>query len=82
MEIQNIHSRALAETIFKRSIFYSIYERRLESEIIRNSLPNHIAIILDGKRKKMGKIAFVGLKNGHLMLGAQGKRAFELDPRS
>jgi tritrans,polycis-undecaprenyl-diphosphate synthase [geranylgeranyl-diphosphate specific] len=66
MEIQNIHSRALAETIFKRSIFYSIYERRLESEIIRNSLPNHIAIILDGNRR-WARYNFVGLKNGHLM---------------
>jgi tritrans,polycis-undecaprenyl-diphosphate synthase [geranylgeranyl-diphosphate specific] len=66
MEIQNIHSRVLAETIFKRSIFYSIYERRLESEIIRNSLPNHIAIILDGNRR-WARYNFVGLKNGHLM---------------
>jgi tritrans,polycis-undecaprenyl-diphosphate synthase [geranylgeranyl-diphosphate specific] len=66
MEIQNIHSRAFAETIFKRSIFYSIYERRLESQIIRNSLPNHIAIILDGNRR-WARYNFVGLKNGHLM---------------
>src|SRR5919199_1532269 len=66
MEIQDIHSRALADTIFKRSIFYSLYERRLESQIIRNSLPNHIAIILDGNRR-WARYNFVGLKNGHLM---------------
>src|SRR5919109_3140948 len=66
MEIQDIHSRALAETIFKRSGFYSIYERRLESQIIRHSLPNHIAIILDGNRR-WAKYHFVGSKNGHLM---------------
>src|ERR687891_1083875 len=66
MEIQDIHSRALAETIFKRSIFYSLYERRLESEIVRNSLPNHIAIILDGNRR-WARYHLVGLKNGHLI---------------
>jgi tritrans,polycis-undecaprenyl-diphosphate synthase [geranylgeranyl-diphosphate specific] len=66
MEIQDIYSRALAETIFKRSIFYSLYERRLESQITRNPLPNHIAIILDGNRR-WAKYHFVGSKNGHLM---------------
>ena len=66
MEIQEIPSRALAETIFKRSGFYSLYERRLESQIIKNSLPNHIAIILDGNRR-WAKYHFSGTKNGHLI---------------
>src|SRR5687767_4487472 len=66
VEIQDIPSRALAETIFKRSGFYSLYERRLESQIIRNSLPNHIAIILDGNRR-WARYHFAGTENGHLM---------------
>jgi tritrans,polycis-undecaprenyl-diphosphate synthase [geranylgeranyl-diphosphate specific] len=66
MEIQDIPSRALAETIFKRSGFYSIYERRLESQVIKNSLPNHIAIILDGNRR-WAKYHYAGTENGHLM---------------
>ena len=66
MEIQDIPSRALAETIFKRSGFYNLYERRLESQIIRNSLPNHIAIILDGNRR-WARYHYAGTENGHLM---------------
>ena len=66
MEIQDIPSRALADTIFKRIGFYNLYERRLESQIIRNSLPNHIAIILDGNRR-WAKYHYAGTENGHLM---------------
>ena len=43
--------RALAETFLQASGIYSIYERRLESEIIKSPLPNHVAIVLDGNRR-------------------------------
>jgi tritrans,polycis-undecaprenyl-diphosphate synthase [geranylgeranyl-diphosphate specific] len=51
MGIQGIGSTAFAETILKHSGLYSIYERRLESQILNDPVPNHIAIILDGNRR-------------------------------
>ncbi len=62
--IQDIGSRALAETFFKHSGLYNIYEKRLESQIVKNSLPNHIAIILDGNRR-WAKFNFMGVRRGH-----------------
>lgn len=44
-------SKALIETFFQFSGIYSIYEKHLESEIVKSPLPNHIAIILDGNRR-------------------------------
>jgi len=43
--------RALAETFLQFSGIYSFYEKRLESEIVRSPLPNHVAIVLDGNRR-------------------------------
>lgn len=43
--------RALAETFLQFSGVYSFYERRLESEILKSPLPNHVAIVLDGNRR-------------------------------
>jgi len=43
--------KALMETFLERSGIYSIYQRRLESEIIKSPLPNHVAIVLDGNRR-------------------------------
>ena len=62
--IQDIGSRALAETFFKHSGLYNLYEKRLESQIVKNSLPNHIAIILDGNRR-WAKYNFMGIRKGH-----------------
>lgn len=62
--IQDIGSRALAETFFKLSGLYNIYEKRLEYQIVKNSLPNHIAIILDGNRR-WAKFNFMGVRRGH-----------------
>jgi len=45
------NKKAIADVIFKRSGLYILYERHLESEIIKYPLPNHIAIILDGNRR-------------------------------
>lgn len=64
MLIQDIGSRALADSFFKRSWLYSLYERRLESQILKNSLPNHIAIILDGNRR-WAKYNLMGVGSGH-----------------
>jgi tritrans,polycis-undecaprenyl-diphosphate synthase [geranylgeranyl-diphosphate specific] len=64
--IQDIGSRALAETFFKHSGLYNLYEKRLESQIVKNSLPNHIAIILDGNRR-WAKYNFMGVWSGHFM---------------
>ena len=66
MLIQDIGSRALADSFFKRSWLYSLYERRLESQILKNSLPNHIAIILDGNRR-WAKYNLVAIGSGHFM---------------
>lgn len=43
--------RALAETFLQLSGIYSFYEKRLESEIAKSPLPNHVAIVLDGNRR-------------------------------
>jgi tritrans,polycis-undecaprenyl-diphosphate synthase [geranylgeranyl-diphosphate specific] len=43
--------RALADTLLQVSGIYSFYQRRLESEILRSPLPNHVAIVLDGNRR-------------------------------
>ena len=66
MVIQDIGSRAIADAFFKRSWLYSLYERRLESQILKNSLPNHIAIILDGNRR-WAKYNLMGVGSGHFM---------------
>jgi len=66
MLIQDIGSRALADSFFKRSWLYSLYERRLGSQILKNSLPNHIAIILDGNRR-WAKYNLMGVGSGHFM---------------
>ena len=47
----NFSSQILFELIFKLSGFYKIYESWLESQISRDPLPKHIAIILDGNRR-------------------------------
>jgi tritrans,polycis-undecaprenyl-diphosphate synthase [geranylgeranyl-diphosphate specific] len=43
--------KALMETFLQASGIYSFYEKRLEAEIVKSSLPNHIAIVLDGNRR-------------------------------
>ena len=39
------------ETFLQLSKIYSLYERHLESEIVKQPLPNHVAIVLDGNRR-------------------------------
>ncbi|HZC88487.1 MAG TPA: polyprenyl diphosphate synthase [Nitrososphaera sp.] len=43
--------KAILETFLQASGIYSFYERRLEIEITKSPLPNHIAIVLDGNRR-------------------------------
>jgi tritrans,polycis-undecaprenyl-diphosphate synthase [geranylgeranyl-diphosphate specific] len=43
--------RALADTFLQLCGVYSFYEKRLESQIVKSSLPNHVAIVLDGNRR-------------------------------
>src|SRR5918996_1576315 len=74
MWMQEIPKKAIVDTILKHSGLYNLYEKRLESKILDGSLPNHIAIILDGNRR-WARFGPVGMKNGH-MQGAD--RAEEL----
>ena len=46
--------------------FYRFYERKLESQIKKDSLPNHVAIILDGNRR-WAKYNFFASKGAHAM---------------
>src|SRR5919205_1411373 len=64
MGIQGIGSTAFAESILKHSGLYSIYERRLESQILNDPVPNHIAIILDGNRR-WAKYHLAAINSGH-----------------
>src|SRR5215203_2153767 len=65
MWMQDIPKKAIADTILKHSGLYSLYEKKLESKILEETLPNHIAIILDGNRR-WAKYGLAGMKNGHL----------------
>ena len=60
----DIGRKAVLESIFQLSGIYSIYERRLESEILRSPLPNHIAIILDGNRR-WARFHLLATRRGH-----------------
>jgi tritrans,polycis-undecaprenyl-diphosphate synthase [geranylgeranyl-diphosphate specific] len=66
MGISEFGGMAFAETILKHSGLYSIYERRLGSRILKDPLPNHIAIILDGNRR-WSKYHFAGIYSGHFI---------------
>lgn len=52
------------ETFLQLSRIYSLYERHLESEIVKLPLPNHVAIVLDGNRR-WAKYNFFDIGIGH-----------------
>ncbi|MDX1372532.1 MAG: undecaprenyl diphosphate synthase family protein, partial [Nitrososphaeraceae archaeon] len=52
--------------IFKLTGFHKIFERWLESEITKDPLPNHVAIILDGNRR-WAKYRLFRIDKGHLV---------------
>src|SRR5215217_5382986 len=64
MNIPNVSNPILFDLIFKLSGFYKIYERWLESQISRDVLPNHVAIILDGNRR-WAKYHYFGVDKAH-----------------
>jgi tritrans,polycis-undecaprenyl-diphosphate synthase [geranylgeranyl-diphosphate specific] len=56
--------REVMEGLLHASRIYSYYERRLESEILKYPLPNHIGIILDGNRR-WARYHFLDSELGH-----------------
>ena len=50
-------------------LLYHLYERRLEGEIQKSKLPQHIGLILDGNRRYARSIGLVDILDGH-RLGA------------
>jgi tritrans,polycis-undecaprenyl-diphosphate synthase [geranylgeranyl-diphosphate specific] len=66
MNTPNLSNAVLFDLMFKLSGFYKIYERWLESQISKDVLPNHIAIILDGNRR-WAKYHFFGLDKAHFV---------------
>lgn len=67
MKLSDIGTRmAIADSIFKHIGLYNLYERRLEAEILKHSLPNHIGIILDGNRR-WAKSNLIHTLGGHFV---------------
>ena len=58
--------RGLFYYLINNDWFYRFYERKLESQIRKDSLPNHVAIILDGNRR-WAKYNFLASKGAHAM---------------
>ena len=58
--------RGLFYYLINNDWFYRFYERKLESQIRKDPLPNHVAIILDGNRR-WAKYHFLASKGAHKM---------------
>ncbi|MPZ06578.1 MAG: di-trans,poly-cis-decaprenylcistransferase [Nitrososphaeraceae archaeon] len=58
------NGKAFAETLLQLSGLYHYYERKLQSHILHNPLPNHVAIILDGNRR-WARLNFLNADKGH-----------------
>ena len=56
--------RGLFYYLINNNWFYRFYERKLESQIRKDPLPNHVAIILDGNRR-WAKYHFLASKGVH-----------------
>ena len=56
--------RGLFHYLINNNWFYRFYERKLESQIRKDPLPNHVAIILDGNRR-WAKYHFLASKGVH-----------------
>ena len=56
--------RGLFYYLINNNWFYRFYERKLESQIRKDPLPNHVAIILDGNRR-WAKYHFLASKGAH-----------------
>ena len=51
-------------TFLKKAIYY-YYRKRLKKEVLRNKIPRHIGIILDGNRRYAKKCGFEDTFKGH-----------------
>ena len=58
--------RGLFYYLINNNWFYRFYERKLESQIRKDPLPNHVAIRLDGNRR-CAKYHFLASKGAHKM---------------
>jgi short-chain Z-isoprenyl diphosphate synthase len=52
-----------------RRLLYRVYEKRLDAEIQRSKLPQHVGLILDGNRRYARSIGLMDIVEGH-RLGA------------
>ncbi|MBA4454851.1 MAG: di-trans,poly-cis-decaprenylcistransferase, partial [Nitrosopumilaceae archaeon] len=52
------------DTVFQLSGLYKIYSKKLENEVKRGDIPNHVALILDGNRR-WAKRHLAIAKRGH-----------------
>ncbi len=57
-----------------RNLVYRLYEARLERQLDKSSIPQHIAVMLDGNRRWAGKRNGFKAKTGHV---AGAKKIFE-----
>jgi short-chain Z-isoprenyl diphosphate synthase len=48
-----------------RDLVYRVYERRLETSLIRHSVPRHVGVILDGNRRWAKLAGFTDVTDGH-----------------
>ena len=55
--------------VVRLRLLYHLYERRLEAEIQKSKLPQHIGLILDGNRRYARSLGLVDVLDGH-RLGA------------
>ena len=60
------NGKAFAETLLQLSGLYQYYERKLQSHILHNPLPNHVAIILDGNRR-WARLNLLNVDKGHFV---------------
>jgi len=60
------NGKAFAGTLLQLSGLYQYYERRLQSHILQNPLPNHVAIILDGNRR-WARLNLLNVDKGHFV---------------
>ncbi len=51
--------------MFVKKLAYFYYKKKLEKEILKNKIPQHIGIILDGNRRYAKKCGFEDASRGH-----------------
>lgn len=49
-----------------RDAVYSVYERRLRSQLLGRPIPRHVAVMLDGNRRWARAAGFADVNHGHL----------------